>query len=210
MGRFILCFDVSDQEAAIEKEIALPDPSRFSPAGAAASGCRSDQRGRAPAGSGTEPGDRRRLRRPQPRRGSKSRRTRRSFVDPGDRSRRSAQFSQHPRAQSHRQKSGSHRQRGCRHGTRCDRSLRRAGEAGPGDLCGAARDQARLQSDPCHIGRPRRTQLDQRFPRAGAGGFSDRRQYQSVSAGLDRRAAAPRKVFQKRRRRAAQGARRAA
>ena len=143
-GPVYLCFDVSDQEAPIDKEIPLPDPRRFRPPAplqAEAEAIKEAARLLASAQNPVIVADYVGRNHDAV---SKPGAACRSLVDPRDRSRRPAQFSQHPRAQSHRQESGSHRQCGCHHGTRCHRSVRRAGETRSGDACGGAGDQARL------------------------------------------------------------------
>ena len=88
----------------------------LSPAGAAASGLRRDQRSGAVIVVGAKSGDPRRLRGAEQRRGVEPGGARRSAVDSGHRSRRALEFPQHPFAQSHRQEPRADRQCRRHHG----------------------------------------------------------------------------------------------
>ena len=117
-GPVYLCFDVTDQEATIEKDIPLPDPSRFRPpaplqaekhSGSRSSRHRRDQRSGTVARHGAKPGDPGRLRGTEQRRGHEPGGARRPPVDTGRGSRRAPQFSQYSSVQPHRQKSRANR-----------------------------------------------------------------------------------------------------
>ena len=144
-GPVYLCFDVTDQEAAIEKEIPLPDPKRFRPPAPLQADYDAIKEAAQLLASAQNPV----ILADYVGRNNDAVmslvRARRSAVDSGGRFRRSFEFSQHSRAQSHRQKPRADRQCGCHHGTRRDRSLRRAGAIGSRHSCGGSGDQTRCK-----------------------------------------------------------------
>jgi thiamine pyrophosphate-dependent acetolactate synthase large subunit-like protein len=109
-GPVYLCFDVSDQEAAIEKEIPLPDPKRFRPAAPLQADYDAIKEAAQLLSSAQNPV----ILADYVGRSNDAVLSLVALADllvhTGDRSRRALEFSQYARAQSHRQKSRADRQ----------------------------------------------------------------------------------------------------